>query len=144
MKIKYQKIKPKAGDSLLNNNGNGWKLVGKITEVENSGIVHFIKPCGKLDVFIWIFQSGTPQEHCNNAFKWCKLCSKTDWSKQLSDIHPNDLIQALHTHGLAHIGKYADESIVAKSLSEKIKQTTNKPNERQQYENINQNARSIM
>lgn len=85
MKTKYNKIKPKVGDSLLNNIGNGWKLVGKITEVETSGIVHFTKPDGKLDVFIWIFQLGTPQEHCNHAFKWGKLDAGIDWIKQMSD-----------------------------------------------------------
>ena len=101
MNTKHNKIKPKAGDSLLNNIGNGWKLAGKITEVEPSGIVHFTKPDGETDVFIWIFRLGTIQEHCNNAFKWGKLDTGIDWGKQMSDIHPNDLIDALHAHGLA-------------------------------------------
>jgi hypothetical protein len=105
MKTKYQKIKPKRGDSLLNNKCNGWKIVGTITDVEPSGIVHFMDEKGTIDVFIWIFQAGTSSEHTNRAFKWGKLDPCADWDKELSGIHPNNLINALHAHKLAPTGK---------------------------------------
>jgi hypothetical protein len=87
MKTKYQKIKPKVGNDLLAKTDNGWKRVGKITEVEPNGIVHFTNMENNLNSFIWIFQEGTSSEHLNNLFKWGKLDRNLDWKEYLLIHH---------------------------------------------------------